>query len=243
MSNQYTTLGSWFEYLNDDCDYEKWSQYLIEKLLSLDICLGDDGIDIGCGNGTFCRVLYKYGFNIYGVDVSQEMLNKAKELAIKDGLNCQFMMGDILKLKVLKKQSFAIAINDCINYIAPKDIPTAFKKVRGVIKKGGVFIFDISTKYKLESVLGNNVFCEDRDELTYVWFNSFDGQKVSMDLTFFIKQENGTYVREDERHEQYAHEEDDIISALTNSAFEVLAVEGHLGKDKTQRINFICRGI
>ena len=28
----YAGLADWFEYLNDDCGYENWSQYLIAKL-------------------------------------------------------------------------------------------------------------------------------------------------------------------------------------------------------------------
>ena len=44
----YSALGSAFEYFNDDCGYEQWSQYLIEKLRSLNA--GSSGIYIGCGN-------------------------------------------------------------------------------------------------------------------------------------------------------------------------------------------------
>ena len=31
----YSALGGAFEYLNDDCGYDEWSQYLINKLKSL----------------------------------------------------------------------------------------------------------------------------------------------------------------------------------------------------------------
>ncbi|MFQ7076865.1 MAG: hypothetical protein ACLRSW_02405 [Christensenellaceae bacterium] len=36
----YEGLAEWFEYLNDDCGYEKWSQYLISK----ETLLSDDGV-------------------------------------------------------------------------------------------------------------------------------------------------------------------------------------------------------
>ena len=32
MNDGYSALGGKFEYLNSDCDYEKWSQYLINTL-------------------------------------------------------------------------------------------------------------------------------------------------------------------------------------------------------------------
>ena len=49
MNDGYSALGGKFEYLNSDCDYEKWSQYLINTLQGLGA--GPRGIDIGCGNG------------------------------------------------------------------------------------------------------------------------------------------------------------------------------------------------
>ena len=53
--NSYTALGNWFEYLNKDCDYPKWSQYLIERLAAFGA--GNRGVDIGCCNGYFTRAL------------------------------------------------------------------------------------------------------------------------------------------------------------------------------------------
>ena len=54
----YSSLAAWFEYLNDDCDYEKWSQYLLEKLKSFPLSVG---VDIGCGGGWFTRRFAKEG--------------------------------------------------------------------------------------------------------------------------------------------------------------------------------------
>ncbi|MBE7089065.1 MAG: class I SAM-dependent methyltransferase [Clostridiales bacterium] len=239
MQNSYTALGSLFEYLNYDCDYEKWSQYLIEKLKEQKV--GLCGVDIGCGNGYFTRALYKQGFDICGVDVSAEMLNKAKQIALQNGANIEFLLGDITKLKLIKKCDFAVAINDCLNYIPQSKLFSAFSHVAKNLKKGGVFIFDISSSYKLKNILANNLFCDDGEDITYVWFNKLKEDSVEMDLTFFIKGEDGKYTRADEKHLQYIHEEDELVSTLQRAGFEVIATEGHLGKEKTERINFICK--
>ena len=60
----YSALAEWFEYLNDDCDYEQWSQYLIKMLA--DFPGLTSGIDIGCGGGYFTRALYKAGYEMTG---------------------------------------------------------------------------------------------------------------------------------------------------------------------------------
>ncbi len=237
MANSYTALGRWFEYLNNDCGYEKWSQYLIERLKSLGA--GSRGVDIGCGNGYFTRALIKAGYSALGVDVSPQMLDGAQQLSFKEGVRAEFLLGDITKLKLNFKADFCVAVNDCLNYVPPEKLKTAFARVHGCLKKGGAFIFDISSAHKLKNIIGNNLFAEDNENLTYLWFNSLNGESVTMDLTFFEKGGDGKYVRSDERHIQYIYEEDDVCAALEETGFAVTC-EGHLGGEKTERINFIC---
>ena len=95
MDRSYSALGGKFEYLNSDCDYEKWSQYLIRTLNGLNA--GACGADVGCGNGYFTRALYKAGRDVCGVDISPEMLTKARELASSEGVRAEFLLGDITK--------------------------------------------------------------------------------------------------------------------------------------------------
>lgn len=237
MANSYSALGRWFEYLNDDCDYEKWSQYLIDLLKNT--VSGCEGLDIGCGNGYFTRALTKAGYLVKGVDISPVMLDTAKTLALKEGVRAEFLLGDITKLTINGKVDFCIAVNDCINYVPKDRLNKAFSRVFACLKKGGVFIFDISSAEKLKNIVGNNVFAEDRDDISYMWFNTVEGDKVIMDLTFFEKGKDNNYNRFDERHVQYIYEEEEIVSALKDAGFSCKS-EGHLGKEKKDRINFIC---
>ena len=237
MANSYSALGRWFEYLNEDCGYEQWSQYLINLLKSSGA--GVRGLDIGCGNGYFTRALTRAGYSVTGIDISPEMLDTAQALALKEGIRAEFLLGDITKLKVTQKQDFCIAINDCINYVPKAKLKAAISRVANALKKGGVFIFDISSEQKLKEEIGDNLFAEDRDEISYIWFNTLNGDSVTMDLTFFERQADGKYARFDERHVQYIYREEEVLSALQEAGFTARA-EGHLGKDKRERINFIC---
>ena len=237
--NSYSALGRWFEYLNDDCGYEQWSQYLIKRL---SMPQGATGVDIGCGNGYFTRALKKAGYEVIGVDISPEMLSRAQELSLKEGVRAEFLLGDITKLKLSAKRDFAVAVNDCLNYVKKSDLKSAFSRVHSCLKKGGKFIFDISSAEKLKNTLGNNLFSEDREEITYIWFNTLKEDSVVMDLTFFERGRDGKYARYDERHIQYIHEEEEIIKILEEVGFSVES-EGHLGKEKKDRINFICTKI
>lgn len=236
MKESYSALGGWFEYLNKDCGYEQWSQYLIERLKALNV--GLKGVDIGCGNGYFTRALYKAGYDVYGVDISPQMLSVAKQKAAAEGVRSEFLLGDITKLKLNGKVDFAIAVNDCLNYVHPQKLKSAFGKVYSALNRGGAFLFDISSEYKLRNIIGENVFCEDGEDISYIWFNTQTDTGVIMELTFFIRGRDGRYERVEETHEQFAHSEDGVISALKDAGFAKIFCEGHLGGDKRERINF-----
>ncbi len=239
-SGAYSALGSVFEYLNDDCGYEKWSQYLIETLRALGLKSGARGVDIGCGNGYFTRALYKAGFDVWGADISPQMLNRAVEIARSEGVAAQFLLQDVTKLKLDFKCDFITAVNDCINYVPKDKLCQTFKRIYASLKKGGAFIFDISSEYKLKHIIGSNVFCEDREELSYMWFNTLKEDCVDMEITVFSRRTDGDYTRSDERQTQYIYGENEILAALNAAGFTA-QTEGHLGGSKEQRINFICR--
>ena len=236
----YAALASWFEYLNDDCGYENWSQYFITKLKSYSV---KTGLDIGCGGGWFTRAFQKAGFSMTGMDISPEMLDFAQETAFKEGARSEYLLGDITKFKSPKKYDFATAINDCVNYIPKNKLDAAFKCVKAALVKGGVFLFDISSPKKFHEKIANTVSVDDRDEVTYMSFNKEEEDGVTMEVTLFVRQADGRYERLDESHRQYCYSQEEIITALEKNGFTLLAVEGHLGEDisVTDRILFIAK--
>ncbi len=238
--NAYANLAQWFEYLNDDCDYEKWSQYFIMRLKEYPLI---SGLDIGCGGGWFTRAFQRAGYRMTGLDVSAEMLDYAQAQAMKEGVRSEYLLGDIVKFHSLQKYDFATAINDCVNYIPKAKLESAFKRVAAALKKGGIFLFDISSKRKFLEKLANTVSVDDRDEVTYLCFNRAEEDGVTMEVTLFRKEKDGQYTRLDETHRQYAYEEEEIASALVKAGFTLIEVTGHLGEDKrmSDRLFFIAR--
>lgn len=224
----YAHLAHWFEYLNDDCDYEKWSQYLISKLgaYSLDV-----GLDVGCGGGWFTRAFERNGYSMTGMDLSAQMLDFAREQGLKEGLRSEYILGDITKVKLLKRFDFVTAINDCINYIPKEKLRAAFKNVASALKKKGVFLFDISSERKFREKIANTVCADDREDVTYLAFNKTEQDKTTMDVTLFVKRKDGAFDRLDETHVQYIYSVQEIQSALEECGFTLMSMEGHLGEN------------
>lgn len=234
-------LAEWFEYLNDDCDYMAWSQYFIEGLSRRHA--GKRGLEVGCGSGAFSRALIRAGYRMTGADVSPAMLTKAAELARQEGLSLPLLLMDAEKLTAAEKYDFIIAPNDCYNYIPPHKLSAAFRRAANCLKKGGVFWGDVSSAYKLRNKIANNMFADDRDEVTYLSFNRLSEDRVVMQVSLFVRAEDGRYDRYDEEHTQYIHEQEEIAEALAGAGLSDIVFEGHIGEacEGSDRLNFICR--
>ena len=241
MAKAYRHLAEWFEYLNDDCDYPKWSQYFIDGLQNFGC--GKKGLELGCGSGAFCRLLARAGFSMSGADNSPEMLAKAENLARNEGLRLSFYQSDAADLRVPGEYDFILAPNDVFNYLPSAKLLSAFKHAAKHLKRGGIFWFDLSSTYKLCEKVADTISADDREEVTYLSFNRREGNRIVMDVTLFVKRADGAFDRFDETHTQYIHEEDRVSAALVEAGFETVAVEGHLGEKKegSDRLNFICR--
>ena len=83
--------------------------------------------------------------------------------------------------------------------------------------------------------MDGQLYGEDREELSYLWFNELDREKrrLAMDLSFFVRQEDGRYKKFTERHVQTAHDEDALRVLLTRAGFvNVRALPGPQGKQR-----------
>ncbi len=243
MEQAYSALSKVYEYLICDCDYEKWSQYLLNCLKNCGVKSGSKGIDCACGSGFFTRALKRGGYDVTGVDFSREMLDEALRNSAKEGLKIQYLLMDMASLKTFEKVDFITVINDGINYVSPEKLPKMFKSFHSALKSGGTLLFDFSSEYKIKNILGNNLFGEDDENCSYLWFNKQGDGYVDMDIVLFLK--NGeTYVKREEEHRQFAHKTEFIVDLLQKCGFVVASVTEYLGAPvcaTSERIEIIAK--
>ncbi len=243
MAEAYDHLAEWFEILNDDCDYPSWSQYFIRGLKALGA--GECGLEVGCGSGYFSRALAREGYRMTGSDLSEAMLARAARYAAEEGVRVEWVRADARKLSVPKKYDFLLSANDCYNYLSGEELPAAFRRAAGALKKGGIFWFDLSSAHKLRDKVANNMFADDRDDVSCYYFNRLERDRVTTDVTLYVRGADGRFDRYDERHVLYIHEEEAAVLALEGAGFSVLRAEGALGEEKegSDRLNLICRKV
>lgn len=243
----YGNFAYIYDKLMDDVNYIEWGDY-IEKLFEKH---GTDKpelvLDLGCGTGSLCIELAKRGYNMTGIDLSPDMLSCAGEKALAEGAEILFLNQDMREFELYGTEDAILCMMDSLNYLTEyADVVETFKLVDNYLNPDGIFIFDINTQYKLSQVLGDNVFYDMGDEISYIWQNEYDKEAgiSGFDLTFFVK-EGELYRKHEEFHEERAYSYDEIEQALNEAGLELLGKyhEFTLQKPKknSERVFFVCK--
>ncbi|MBO4384679.1 MAG: class I SAM-dependent methyltransferase [Clostridia bacterium] len=243
---QYGEFAFVYDTLMKDVDRGGWADYV-----SGFIPEGASLLECACGTGEMSFKLARRGFSVTASDVSEGMLAVAAEKQRGLGLaraDLKFIKADMRSLPEGKKYDCVVCLCDGVNYLASRtDVKKFFSSAHASLKDGGLLLFDISSRYKLENVLGNNTFADDGRELAYMWQNAYDAKTklIEMKLSFF-KKNGAKYERFDETHIQRAHSVREISSWLRETGFEPAAygfMTLEQPKDTDERIQFTARKI
>ncbi len=121
---------------------------------------GDIVLDLGCGAGFDCFLASKKvgtTGKVIGVDMTKEMINKARVNAEKLGIkNVEFVLGEIEKLPI-QDNSIDIIISNCVINLSP-DKENAFKEAFRVLKPGGrLMVSDLVLAKDLPDIIKESV--------------------------------------------------------------------------------------
>ena len=219
----YGDFAGMYDPLMKDVDYDSWAKYLLGFL-------GGEKLrvtDCACGTGEITLRLARAGHMMTGVDISDKMLRIASEKARRAALNIPFVEQDMRNLALHRPQDAIVCACDGVNYLdSSKAAEEFFEAANAALKAGGLLLFDISSRYKLENILGCNTFAEDEQAGAYIWKNNYDPQSrlIEMELTFFERQ-GGLYRRFTERHIQRAQDTGELLKALRRAGFDAEAYD------------------
>lgn len=205
-------------------------------------------LDLACGTGTLCEKMAKIGYDVVGVDTSQEMLSVALDKKYDSGLPIQYLCQDMRKIDMFGTIDVTVCTLDSINHLACKeDVLETFKKVSLFAEPEGLFIFDVNTPYKHKNVLGDNTFVFENDEVYCVWQNFLnDDDSVDISLDLFEK-DGESYFRASESFSEISIPLDEIENMLCKAGFEILGVydgyENREVSDNSERAVFVARKI
>ena len=242
----YHILANVYDRLQD-IDYEKFADYY-------EAVFGKFGIkpklvlDLGCGTGNITLPMAKRGYDMIGVDLSQEMLGIATEKAKEKNKEILFLNQDMTEFELYGTVGAMVSALDSINYLTEDgQLESMLKLLHYYLDPGGIFIFDINTEYKFKNILDGQAFVYDEDDVYCVWNNDYDEEEkiCYFDLNFFLKDERGAYKRLDEYQEERAYSTDEIEKIIKNCNLELLGVYDNLSfnppREDSERLFFVIK--
>ncbi|MGN0242311.1 MAG: class I SAM-dependent DNA methyltransferase [Candidatus Weimeria sp.] len=264
MCDSYTSFAEVYDLFMDNVPYDRWAKEidtLLKKYLppaAEKTEASDSGksavnaqdkpmvLDLGCGTGQITRRLRDMGYDMTGVDSSDEMLEiaRAHEIERTDALpqenesvdasviqlyddSILYICQDMRELDLFGTYQGVVSVCDCMNYITDKDdFLKVLRRVNNFLHPGGVFIFDINTEYKYEKVLADNTFAENRDEGSFIWENEYDcDKKLNIyDLTLYIRGQDGRFDRFFEQHLQRSYRKSEIVEMIEAAGLEPVEI-------------------
>lgn len=240
----YTGFAQVYDLFMDNVPYEQWSRYLISLLNEYHVSEGLI-LELGCGTGKMTRLLSEAGYDMIGVDNSEEMLQEAMEQPHEGIL---YLCQDMREFELYGTVAAVVSICDSMNYILKEEeLLEVFKLVNNYLDPGGVFIFDLNTLYKYRELLGDCTICENRDEGSFIWENYYDEESGinEYELTFFIREPSGLYEKYEETHFQRGYELKTVKRLLKQAGMEFVAAFDAFSKEEpkedSERIYVIAR--
>ena len=225
----YTGFAEVYDTLMNDVHYGAWADMYARMMTAYGIPRNAKVCECACGTGGLTLPLQQLGYEMMGIDLSQEMLWQAAQKARKAGFGIPFIRQDMRQLRLHRPVDAVLATCDGVNYLL-QDVDAAafFQSAWEAIKPGGGLFFDVSTPYKLEHLLGSQFMGEDRRDVTYMWQNRYfpERQQVEMHLAIFVKEPDGRYRRIDEEQVQRAYQAEKLVALLQSIGFVDVRVFG-----------------
>ncbi|MBM7097136.1 class I SAM-dependent methyltransferase [Bacillus sp. H-16] len=229
-----------YDQLMSDAPYDEWMTFAKDRIPE-----GSAILDVACGTATFTLKMASEGYKMTGVDLSEEMLSVAKQKADAAEENITFIKQNMQKLTGFHEMDAVTVFCDGMNYLMDEEeIRSAFLSIHEVLKEDGILLFDVHSSYKMESAFDHQVYAENDDDASYIWFASPGEYENSVihDLTFFIKKHDGSYDRVDESHTQRTFDSSVYASLLDECGFDIVEISSEFGSKapihQTDRIFF-----
>lgn len=231
----YEDFSRVYDEVMDQTLYAQWLAFTQRHLPSETRSI----FELACGSGALAVELSLLGYEVTGLDISEEMLALAAKKAADAGQRIDFILGDMRQLQGLGTYDAVTCYSDSLCYLADlNEVKQATAGVYEQLRAGGRFIFDVHSIHQIDDVFPDFSYHENEEDFAFLW-DSFVGNaphSIEHQLTFFIKDKDGKFIRKDELHEERTYELREYLSALQRfSEVEVYADFTDEGPVQTSR--------
>ncbi|MGM0167207.1 hypothetical protein IGI39_002187 [Enterococcus sp. AZ135] len=239
----YETFAFVYDEVMDDSLYQQWLNFSLRHLPKA----ANQVLELACGTGALAVEFAKKGFDVTGLDLSEEMLTLASDRAIQEEVSINWVAGDMLDLTDIGLYQAVTCFSDSLCYMQDAtQVQQVFKGVYQLLKESGTFIFDVHSIYQMEEVFPNYSFHDQTEDFAFLW-DSYSGDSdysIEHFLTFFVKMDSEMFERFDELHKERTYPLEMYQKMLTEVGFNVevfadFTDEGPI--ETSKRWFFVCQ--
>ncbi len=241
----YHAFALVYDRMMEEIPYGEWCDFVTDQLRHYGI---EDGLmlELGCGTGTLTEMFAEKGFDMIGVDNSEEMLAEAVEKRDQSGSQILYLNQDMREFELYGTVCAVVSLCDTMNYLTGyDDLVTVCRLVNNYLDPSGIFMFDLKTDHYYKKI-GCQSFSDANEEVSYIWDNGYDEESHinSYALTLFVQDEDNLYERFDEYHEQRAFSLEEVRRAIEESGMifiDAIDKNGAPAGQDTDRVYIIAR--
>ncbi len=221
------TLAKVYDALNDEIDISAWADFICRvfgKYTDREI---KKVCELACGTGNMAIELAGRSFDITASDISTEMLTEAENKTRNAGLEVRYVCADMRSFSLYNKADAVLCLLDSMNYLTkPSDFVSALESVYKNLSDGGLFIFDINSKYKFENIYSDNAYVIENEGVLCAWQNFYNPKSKICDfyLSIFTENNDGSYTRNDEHQRERMYTLRSVSKMLRDTGFTLCGV-------------------
>jgi 2-polyprenyl-3-methyl-5-hydroxy-6-metoxy-1,4-benzoquinol methylase len=205
-------------------------------------------LDLACGTGSAAIALARRGYEVTALDLSETMLEKAKDKAARWNAPVTWLQGDLRHFQAGGPFDAVTCFYDALNYmLVPEDLEESFKQVRAHLRHDGLFLFDMITDHAVAQTWGETTDTSFNPDLTRIWKSSYDpvSEIGTLHALFFEREADGRYRRVEEIHRHRGYSAEQVETLLERAGLEVVAAYECLTerdpKPTTYRVAYLAR--
>ncbi len=213
----FSEIAEYYDYLFEDVDYEVWAEH-VSRIFSFSKLRVRDVLEVGCGTGNLTGYLRRLGYNVVGIDVSEDMIKVARR-KLPD---VEFYVEDATNFSLNRTFDAVVSTFDSLNNITdPDELLKAFKNIKRHLKMGGIFVCDLNTPHAMQTVWNESLFVKIVGSGIYsIWRGEYLGEgKSRLTLTLFVPYNDSLYKKVEEIYTEQGYALSQVKSLLLRAGF------------------------
>jgi SAM-dependent methyltransferase len=224
----YEALAPAYDEMTADYGHDRWLSVL-ERLAADHGLTGRRVLDVACGTGKSFLPLLERGYDVSACDLSPSMVDGARA-HLPDPARA--FVADMRALPLIGPFDLVTCLDDAVNYLLePADLDAALASMRGVLRPGGVLVFDVNTLHTYRTTFASDAVWE-RDGRLFCWRGMTTDEAPPAGLheavveVFTRSGPSRCWTRTSTRHRQRHHPRAAVERSLRDAGLALRAIRG-----------------